>query len=181
MNSILIDQLMSVARNKIANYVIPGLNSYLIADNGDKGKIRLFHSTRNHFESITPHSHRFDLSCIVIEGEVTNILWDESSTGDEYALNEQTYNGDTGKYKSHKTIEITRFSHKARRYKEGEIYSMRNNEIHSIYFKRDTRVLFFEGASVSNKSLFIEPIVDGVMIPSMKVEPWMFTKGVTND
>jgi hypothetical protein len=53
---------------------------------------------------------------------------------------------------------------------------MTADEIHSIFFGRDTSVLFFEGPNVSDTSIILEPVVDGETIPTFKVEPWAFKR-----
>lgn len=43
MNQAVIDRLVEMAHSPIYNYIVPGLESWLIMDNGDAGKIRMFH------------------------------------------------------------------------------------------------------------------------------------------
>lgn len=62
--------------SRVDNYAgIPGLTSWMIGTSPNGGKIRMFHSYRDHDEFITPHSHRFDFECLVVEGEVENIFF----------------------------------------------------------------------------------------------------------
>lgn len=44
-------------------------------------------------------------------------------------------------------------------YKEGDEYGMMFDEIHSIFFSRDTWVLFFEGPEVTEETAILEPYV----------------------
>lgn len=168
-----IDLLQLMRTNTVRNYVIPGLDSSLL----ENGKVRLFESSREHAEPITPHSHRFDFFCIVIQGQVTNVTWEpcEAHEGDEFQCSQLTYQGEIGQ---HDVSEVSRgyWRPASVRYKQGEIYSMRHNEVHSIYFKRDTKVVFFEGPQLTDHSLIIEPVVNGELIPTFQTQPWMFQK-----
>jgi len=174
MQKTIIKNLLAFKRDKISNYVIPGLDSYLILDNGSEGKIRLFESTRNHQESITPHSHRFDFTCCVISGEVKNRIWNYNYQYDHFMKTTLKYN-DIGDYE--KTQEDSYgYKYEDTIYNEGDCYSMRSDEIHSIYFSKGAKILFFEGPTLSDSSIILEPFVDGEVIPTFEVKPWMFKK-----
>jgi len=51
---------------------------------------------------------------------------------------------------------------------------MKHDEIHSITFSKGAKVLFFEGPQVSDKSVIIEPIINGQTVSTYDVAPWMF-------
>jgi hypothetical protein len=174
----LCDQLK---RDPVRNYAIPGLTSWMIAEDSDGGCIRLFECSRDHHEHIIPHSHRYDFSAVVLRGVVNNILWRKTyamgQRGDEYKPGELVYNGAPGKYEQRVGEEPSApYFYEMRRYTAGERYNMRAEEIHSIQFGRDTAVLMFEGPSVSEKTVFLQPVVDGDIIPTMQVQPWMFKR-----
>lgn len=68
------------------------------------------------------------------------------------------------------------YSYEDRRYGVGQMYSMRHDQIHSIQFSRGAKVLFFEGPQKSNESVIIEPVVDGMKIPTYQKLDYMFIK-----
>jgi tetrahydromethanopterin S-methyltransferase subunit E len=172
-----LDLVMKFAHNPVRNYAIPGLTSWMIS-NSPEGNIRMFDMTRDHIEPIVAHSHRFNFHCIVLEGEVENILFKQSMDGDLYSAVYQTYNGSIGSYKTERSNLHIRYVQISQKYNKGDQYSMYSDEIHSIRFKKGTKVLFFEGPDVDDKSIIIEPIVDGELIETFKVEPWMFKKDI---
>lgn len=165
--------------NRLRNYIVPGLTSHLIGG-GEHGKIRLFHAERATRDVITPHSHRFDFTCLVLAGFVRNTLYFEQFNGDEEwcvstidqvcganGLREFVHTRDTAP---------TRFRRDVREYKPGDTYSMTYEEIHSIEFAMGTKVLFFEAPQVVNRSKMIEPWVDGKVVPTFRTEDWMFLR-----
>ena len=76
-----LQMLKAMANSRLGNYAgIPGLSSSLLG--GPKhGRVRLFDCSRAHEESIVPHSHRFDVLCLVLRGAVENHLWHGLKTG----------------------------------------------------------------------------------------------------
>lgn len=165
----------SISHSKVSNYVIPGLSSSLIGNPSESGVVRLFECSRNHQENITAHSHRFDFKCLVLKGSVRNVIWTESTEGDEYAVSSLLYKGEIGSY-SKVISRVAKFKPVCTDYNQGDIYSMKYHQIHSIMFTKGTSVLFFEGEPKSESSVILEPYVNGKIIPTMKVEPWMFQK-----
>jgi hypothetical protein len=167
----------SIKHSPIHNYVIPGLTSWLIQQFDDHC-VRMFEMTRHHEENITPHSHRFDFFCWVLEGTVHNVIWEQSfeESDDVYALSTLRYNGNIGEYTKTLT-NIQSMKKKRFTFHKGESYGMKHHQIHSIFFEKGTKVLFFEGKSVTDSTNVIEPVVDRRIIPTFKVEPWMFKKG----
>jgi hypothetical protein len=173
----LLDQLNAMKHSPVHNYAIPGLTSWVIgAPSKDQGMVRLFENERQHYEPITPHSHRFDFTAQVLKGRVRNILWEQDKDGDLYQLSTLRYCGETGKYEGQSFKDVMRFSPLSADYTEGQVYSMTGDQIHSIYFDRGTVVLFLEGPKKSNYSSILQPVVDGELIPTFKVEDWMFKR-----
>ena len=175
-----LEQLAAVVaqmRHKpIRNYILPGLSSYLIGDGNENGTVRMFDSARETHEYICPHSHRYDFACLVLEGSVLNTIYhpaDDADT-DWYVQSELTYRN-IGEYTT-KRIALARFKFDTTKYTAGEIYAMSRREIHSIKFSKNAKVLFFEGPSISVKTLALEPHVHGRHISLMKTEDWMFLK-----
>ncbi|MCY1166567.1 hypothetical protein D9M73_65090 [compost metagenome] len=172
--------LRGMCHSPVRNYVIPGLTSYLIGQPSETGTLRFFHNARDHQEAITPHSHRFDFQCLVLKGEVQNRVWtrlpiESMQRGDSYMVSELRYRNGIGKYR--KTEQgHSRWAYADSHYGAGDWYSMSADQVHSINFGAGTEVLFFEGPTVSDWSVVLEPYVDGETIPTMKVEPWMFRK-----
>lgn len=169
--------LDSMKHSPVSNYGIPGLTSWLIGAAGPSGVVRLMECGRKHEEPIIPHSHRFDFHCQVLAGSVTNLLWTRCNPveGDEYHSSELVYCGQMGKYKTEPSG-VARWSINRSHYETGDEYSMKADEVHSIFFSRGAVVLFFEGPTVSDRSIILEPFVDGEVIPTFKVEPWMFKR-----
>ena len=169
--------LQKMKHSPIRNYAgVPGLTSWLIGTPSAMGTVRLMECSRDHHENITPHSHRFDFECRVIKGEVSNVVWtQDSDCPDKYEMSDLIYDGAPGAYKKGGT-QVNGWSYKIRTYGAGEEYSMLADEVHSIFFKRDTVVLFLEGQKRSNCSVILQPVVDGVVVPTFKVEPWMFNR-----
>lgn len=155
---------------------IPGLTSYLIGAHCAHGLVRVLECSRDHFEPIVPHSHRFDFECQVLAGSVRNIIWMRDNVGDEYAATALHYKGTPGKYQK---VEAgtARWSFQEYSYTAGDTYSMQAHQVHSIFFSRGAVVLFFEGPDVAETSIMLQPVVDGETVPTFKVEPWMFKKG----
>lgn len=177
----------AMKHSPIKNYAIPGLTSWLIGEPGDKGCVRLFECSRNHVEPVTPHSHRFNFSCLVLEGRVINRIWSKSELEKEtdlyhdlYQVKMLKYHGDPGKYET-EIIGQCYWGFNDFTFQAGESYEMSYTSIHSIYFARNTKVLFFEGETQRDSSLILEPVVDGVAIPTFTVENWMFQRDSADD
>lgn len=174
----MIDVLNRMAHSPLHNYIVPGLTSWLIFDNGERGKLRMFTCDRVQQEFITPHSHRFAFQACVLKGHVTNQIWVEDEAGDEYQMTVTFYNDKPGMYRRDDEMKkVSRYGVRETFYKAGMWYGMEANEIHSIRFSRDSAVLFLEGPTISQKSAVLEPVVNGIHIPTMKTEPWMFIGG----
>jgi hypothetical protein len=175
-----VEALVGMAHSPVRNYAIPGLTSWLIGAPSPKGTVRLFVSEREHEEPITPHSHRFDFQCWVLDGSVTNRLWlptyQTDRHGDKYQASTLHYDGDMGKYRV-EPGEINCWRSSDKQYHEGECYSMTAKEVHSIFFSRGARVLFFEGPTIADTSTIIQPVSGGEVIPTFEVKPWMFQRG----
>ena len=176
-----VDALIAMAHSPLRNYIVPGLDSYLIGNPSPAGTVRLFRCSRWHQESITPHSHRFNFQCWVLRGWVRQVLWEDASLcsylaeDDMYMRSVQKYLGVPGKYEISR-VSSSRYLRAEETYQAGECYSMTHDEIHSIYFSKGAEVLFFEGPQVSDTSVFLEPVVNGEVIPTLKTEPWMFQR-----
>ena len=89
----------------IHNYILPGLTSWVLKPAGDgHGMIRMFESSRETQEFLTPHSHRYGLHCEVLAGWVENTLWKNSelvgasNSSDEWMLCSLKYGGNPGEY-----------------------------------------------------------------------------------
>lgn len=173
-----INFIRSMCHSPVYNYVIPGLNSYLVGGvPGAGGCVRLFECVRNHQETITPHSHRFDFQAHVLAGEVINRIWRLDTKGDMYQKSNLFYDGKIGKYKhvlNSEKADLWRYDDHV--YLQGDSYGMMHDEIHSIFFKRGTLVLMFEGPQRSDQSAVLEPLVRGKVIDTLITQPWMFLK-----
>lgn len=160
----------------VKNYVIPGLTSSLVGGNG-YGQVRLFNNEREHEEPICPHSHRFSFACVVLAGSVRNRIWtkQECGTGDEYESLELIKTGQFGAYEQ-ALGERAFWDFKETKYSQGELYSMTSDEVHSIYFSRGAKVLFFEGPETNKTSIVLQPVVDDKTVSTFSVADWMFER-----
>ena len=59
-------------------------------------------------------------------------------------------------------------------YEAGQWYSMKYDEFHSIEFSKGARVLFIEGPKIKDTSYFLEPVVNGKVVPLFDVPTWMY-------
>lgn len=167
--------ICAMLTDPVSNYVIPGLTSYMLT----KGKVRVFHSERDHHEQITPHSHRFALASLVLKGVVFNHIYKESSEGMEFAKRAFTAKlGGLGFYSKRPAEEDTIgvYYSTCKEYHEGQWYHMAAEEIHRIEFSKDAIVLLFEGENTREGSEVLLPVVDGEVIDTFKTENWMFKK-----
>ena len=178
------EPLLAMKHSPIHNYVIPGLTSWLLADPTTEGVLRLFECSREHEEAITPHSHRFDLTCHVLEGSVRNILWKTRTLSDGQAgkfedlFTETTmaYDGSVGEY-AELSSRVVAARRDTRWYGVGESYSMLAHEIHSIRFSKGAKVVLIEGPVRSLTNVVLEPYEMGFgRIKTMRTEPWMFRR-----
>jgi len=160
----------------VRNYVIAGLDSSLL----EHGKVRYFENSRDHQDSITPHTHRFDFTCLVLEGSVTNRIWHPASDhgdSDLFMVSALDYTGKIGEHQVWATNpEPEWFDYTDYEYLAGECYSMTHSQFHSIKFSKGAKVLFFEGPQITNTSYIIEPYVNGVVIPTYQKLDYMFLK-----
>ena len=173
-----IDMLQKMKHSPIGNYGgIPGLTSWLIGTPGPQGLVRLMECSRKHEEPIIPHSHRFDFHCQVLAGEVGNVIWERDiyGTSDEFQQTTMRYAGRPGAYDA-VASEVGRWIATRKTYTVNDEYSMTADQVHSIFFSRGAAVLFFEGPTVTDTSIILEPFVNGEVVPTFKVEPWMFKR-----
>lgn len=172
-----LDNILDQMKNStVNNYVIAGLSSSLIGGE-ENGCVRLFEQERFQQDFICPHSHRFDFTCLVLEGSVTNRIWlsADEKTGDFFEEKRLTFTGQMGVHEE--SLEGRGFySHTDDFYGKGDFYSMEYNEIHSIDFSKGAKVLFFEGKNKSDSSIVLNPVVDGKTIDLFRVDDWMFSK-----
>lgn len=173
--------LLDMGYDSLHNYIVPGLVSTLIAEDPHaSSKVRLFRNTRTQDQHITPHGHRFDLACMVLQGTVENTIYATipyshggTSYTDEFAVSRIRYLGTPGRYDR----DDAGFNHYARTtslYQPGQWYFMDYTAIHSIKFSKDALVLVFEGDSKTDETFILEPVVNGKAIRTFNVEDWMF-------
>jgi hypothetical protein len=68
--------------SRLGNYIVPGLTSHLVGG-AEFGKVRVFSTERSARDFITPHSHRFDFTSLVLSGTVHNTLYIKSAANAE--------------------------------------------------------------------------------------------------
>lgn len=166
--------LLLLKQNTIGNYISPGLESSLLPDRS----VRIFHQTREQTKLVTPHSHRFDMHAIVLEGGVTNTTWMRVSDrrADLFRESTLTYNN-IGDYERRVEGDY-HYGPISRHFVRGEAYSIPHGEIHSIVFKKGSVVLVFEGIDQGPETRIIEPVVYNVHTPLLDIQPWMFQRKV---
>lgn len=177
MSRILLGMVAAMSHNPVSQYVLPGLTSSLVGEG--RGHVRLLTSDRDTREWVTPHSHRFDFVCLVLEGDVENILFERGG-----GVGSNLYAAGTirliaegmGRYAITRSGDHGSYIEKPAKYVAGETYSMKANQIHSIRFSRGAKVLFFEGPDVTEESVFLEPFSDGKTIRTFETSPWMFER-----
>lgn len=180
-DSDVIHHLLDMGYGSMANYIVPGLTSTIIGQDplpSASAKIRIFRNTRTQDMPITPHSHRFDLACMVLQGSVDNTTYQQYAAGmekyaDEFMVSKLVYGGEAGKYEREE-IETRHYGRITKTYQSGQWYFMTHTDIHSIKFSKDAVVLVFEADSVTDESLILEPHVDGRTMRTFRVEDWMF-------
>lgn len=174
--------IKSMQTSRVRDYIIPGLNSYMLED----GKVRMFESTRDFSGTVTPHTHRFDFTCLVLQGIVRNRVYEEVSpliieeerpphdlfTVRTIGLDVNEAFGDYERITQ--DYQGARFTSETTEYLTGDWYSMGCDEYHSIEFGRDTKVLFFEGPQRAATSKVLLPFMHNETIETMKTEDWMF-------
>lgn len=182
MNGLNIPMLMEMTHSALQNYIVPGLESHLLAEPSDKGSVRLFVNSRDQHHHITPHSHRFDFQCLVLRGSVVNTVFhelppsasvDAFERADEYTTVILEYKGKPGNYDQTHGV-ISSWGFERHHYAVGDWYSMTFDQVHSIEFSRDAIVLFMEGPKKTNMTQVLLPHVDGQTLPTFEVAPWMF-------
>lgn len=175
----IINQLAQMAYSPLRNYIVPGLTSQLIAE-GPKGKVRVFLSDRDQVDHITPHSHRFDFTCLVLKGGVVNTLYEPAQYGepaDLFALGLLAHRANLpGEGVMTPGTQGMPYKRIERQYSEQQTYAMKATQIHSIRFLKGSVVLFFEGPQLTDTSVVLEPWSDGQRVPTYGVQPWMFQR-----
>lgn len=176
------DAVKAMRSNRLKNYIVPGLHSSLIGAASDYGKVRLFEAERYTRDTVTPHSHRFGFTCLVLHGAVENTIYETAIA--PYSAEmwiRSTVTQVCGKnglqeFKHVREEEPRFFKATSTVYRAGDTYRLRHTDIHSIVFEKDTKVLFFEEPSVQDWDWMLEPFVEGKLVPTFKTEPWMFEK-----
>lgn len=175
-NKELLKAIEPLIHSPVKNYVIPGLTSSLVGGHGGaSGTVRLFTCDREHEEPICPHSHRFSFTCFVLVGSVRNRIWTKRWGGDKYESMSLLKVGEFGSYER-SVVGVDEWRFEERSYLAGEVYAMKSDEVHSIYFSKGAKVLFFEGPEETTESVVLQPVVDGVTIPTFRVDDWMFRR-----
>jgi hypothetical protein len=169
-----------MSHNSLHNYIVPGLRSDLVGG-GEYGKVRKFVALRGALDFVTPHSHRFDFTALVLRGRVRNTIYVQGNETDSDQWCRSTIDQVCGKdgiqeYNHVRYASPTWYRQQTQTYEAGDTYSMAYSDIHSIQFDKDSIVLFFEGPVKTTSSTMIEPWVDGKVLKTFKTEDWMFSR-----
>lgn len=179
------DMVRTMRHNRLKNYIAPGLHSSLVGGVGNFGKVRVFEAERYTRDLITPHSHRFPFTCLVLSGEVENTIYEpllsnhRDSTAEKWIRSKVTQVcGPEGVREfTHVREEVPKPFRRAKTtYPQGSTYTMTHDQIHSIVFHANTKALFFEGPEVQDWDWMLEPYVDGKLVPTFETRPWMFER-----
>lgn len=163
----------------LANYIVPGLTSTLLAETYGGGMVRLFNMEREQEVAIVPHDHRYSFNCFVLAGQVMQRIF----SVDLHA----TENNAT-----HAVVEYDPVAHQVvygqRRWArahaidnafvKGQWYSMKAHEFHQITFRRGTRVLFIEGPKEQDVSHCLLPFSNGRICDTFMWREWMMEKSL---
>lgn len=161
------------------NYVIPGLRSTLLSTTEAGGKMRLFEMTREQEYDITPHDHRYSFQCCVLAGSVRNRRYAVQSTLKEYA-GYAALPYDHARHALNEDRPRWLYAHsKEETFGEGDWYSMRCGEFHSIRFAKGTRVLLIEEPEEAEESWCLLPLVGGTICNTFIWRDWMMTPNAT--
>lgn len=167
----IINLINSIKHSKIPNYILPGVDSYLL-----HGDIRILESCRDTREFVTPHSHRRNLHCTVIQGEVLNVEYQKTGSPSAATWYCSTLRYlSKGEYQVIPTPEPETYYETYKRYSAGDSYTLLAQNIHSISFKKGTVLMLQESGEPTPSSVILEPAgSDGQRIPTFHVAPWMF-------
>ena len=155
--------------NELTNYILPGLSSFEIT------KARVFTMQRPATTMMAPHTRRYELRALVIEGVVTNTVYVADPYGCSYAITSLNYKGHPGSYVCKDTEQRCAFTQQINAYGPGDWYSLRADEFCSMSFEHGAEVLILEGPQISDSSRILEPVdAEGKRIETFRVEPWMF-------
>ncbi len=159
------------------NYIVPGLMSSKV----NCHMVRVFENTREQEFFITPHNHRFDLFCVVLQGTVVNTLYrlvtGRTSPGKSDAFVRVQYEKGVGA-NLRKPLTSGLYGRYRNEYKAGNSYAMKANEFHSIHFSADAIVLFVEGENAGDETTEVLLPVgsDGKVCDTAVTLPWMFAQ-----
>lgn len=161
----------------LENYVIPGLRSVAYLKTDDNGAmLRSFEMTAHQEYYITPHNHRYNFECFVLDGEVENTIFNPieatRATADHVIVPYDEAKHDIDLEKT----EFVRAISSSRKHPEGDWYSMRHDQFHTITFAKGTRVLFLQGASVVKVSHCMLPYNAGRICNTFIWRDWMMTE-----
>lgn len=176
-------ELIAISSNLISNYIVPGLESRIVrkCDTGDL--LRIFVATREQHQNVIPHSHRYDLTCKVMRGNVKNRIWRkvDSSDADTFTTMQMDYGGEPGIYQKPREISVDRWGYSTDIHRETNNcnYYLHKSQVHSIVFDKGAVVLIMESDrsdTRSESSIYLEPNIDGKTIHTFATAPWMFLK-----
>lgn len=161
--------LRPLLTSELTDYILPGLRSSQIP------KARVFTMQRPPVTLMVPHTRRYELRALVIEGVVTNTVYLPDVYGCSYAITEIHYGGRPGAYICKDTQQRESFTQEVTSYGAGDWYSLRADEFCSMSFDQGAEVLILEGPQISDSSRILEPVdAEGKRIETFRVEPWMF-------
>lgn len=170
----LVDSLLP-GMGTLHDYIVPGLDSILLAKTRNGGCLRLFKMSRYQELFVTPHDHRYDFKAYVLAGAVENIKYSITtfsppSTRATHAI--VRYNKDTREWLP-TTVNVVRAEPYSRTYGAGETYFMEHEEFHTIRFGDGAVVLMVEGPSQAECSRMLLPWRNGAVVDTFMWRPWM--------
>jgi hypothetical protein len=162
------------AHSVIHNYAIAGMDSYIIGDPADR--TRLLHMTRHQLDYVTPHSHKTDLTCTVLNGMVINTIFTKGKGGDYFIKTPLIYQGEAGKYVKQKSQAKKMYVLDIKGYHSRQQYSMPYYDIHSIWFTKGAMLLLKSGDVVTDATFILEPYSNFRHVQNFHVHKGLFKK-----
>lgn len=177
-----VDQVLKFMRAQgpgrvLNNYVIPGLRSEAYVEELDTGAmIRTFEMLRDQEYFVTPHDHRYDFQCMVLEGKVVNTVYKLFECSELSATHAILPYDPALRVLDHEKAKLVRAESERRTYVNTDWYIMGHEEFHSIQFDKGTRILFLQEADKKTQSNCLLPYVDGKILDTFIWRDWMMTE-----
>lgn len=168
-NNSILDFIADTAHNRVSNYVVPGLDSVLL----ENSKTRLFEATRTQQAFVTPHTHRYNLFSVVLQGWATNTIYEPATCGERFA--KSSIGAEEFEYEPDTIGKIGFYNPETKTHRQGESFYLTYNQIHTIEFSKDALVLIVESPEIKTPQFILQPVNHkGDILDIFTVKDWMF-------